>query len=754
VPVCLLQPPDITYSHPTIALRLCRARDSCPRELPPNVAFFVGREQETAQVKRMILQSRRSRQHRAAVVVFHGPGGSGKSALAVHLAHELANEFPDGQLYVDLQGSTPGLRPLSPVDVLHRLLGSLGVPDGDIPQDASDAAARFRTITATDRRLLILLDNAHDAHQLSAFLPAGDASAVLVTSRRPLGALEADRRFRLGGLPAADGYTLLRRLAENVAVDRVSAARIVELCDYLPLALRIVAGRLSSVRAVSLKDFAERLADRRRRLDELVLDGLAVRSCVGVGYEALVYSDSCIPRLAGRVFRLLGLLNVRDFQPELVAAMLGDSNVSMTRAALDHLVSAGLVEPLPSDRYGFHDLIRLVAAERAAEEEAADAGAGALHRGLAYYAGALRRADRLLQPGRISAVGEPSLPAGVTLPDFTTPHPARIWVDAELRSLVAAMEQAIGLPNGVRTVALFIGEPLWEYLYRRHDWNTARRLGELALGAAQQCGDSAMAAWAHVAVGRSAADFCEWDTAVLHFNRARSLYAEMGNHVGIVLALNSLGVAADFRGDADSANRYLTECLGLVRCHEMRGAEGVVLLNLSSVYAVLGRWSEALQAAERSLTIRRGLGNSAAVSSALRALASIQCLEGDLLEAARCADEAITLIRYEGDQVREHYGLLTRCEVSMRRGSHAKAIADADAALALARQRNDRYTEALALHQMSRVFEARGDRQRSAELQAEAGAVRAAVRTRRDTLLELLLQAADAETQDSAGAKD
>jgi hypothetical protein len=327
--------------------------------------------------------SNRAGQRRAAVVVVYGPGGSGKSALAVHLAHKVAAEFPDGQLYVDLLGSTPGLRPLGPIDVPRSLLRGLGLRESEIPHDAADAAAHFRTVTA-DRRLLIVLDNMADAGWLTALLPANHASAVLVTSRRPFGGLDVDRRLRLDGLPAHVGSTLLAQLAEEVAIDTVIADRIVQLCARLPLAIHTAAGRLTTRPDLSPAEFAKRLADRRMRLDELELDGLGVRSSVGIGYEALASGENHVGRLAARAFKAVGLLNVPDVDPAVVPAMLQELNVAVVCAALDHLVNAGLIEPLPGGRHRFHDLVRLVAAERATEDNSSRTET--LPRGLAYYA--------------------------------------------------------------------------------------------------------------------------------------------------------------------------------------------------------------------------------------------------------------------------------------------------------------------------------------------------------------------------------
>ena len=619
-----------------------------PRELPPDLSHFVGRETEALQARDVIIPRGGRSRHRAAVVVFYGPGGSGKSSLAVHLAHEIADRFPDGQLYVDLLGSTPGLRPLSTVEVLHRLLGSLGVRDSEMPGNAADAVARLRTETA-DRRLLMVLDNANDGNQLAALLPASQASAVLITSRRPLSTLDADRRLRLNGLPTRHGLALLARLAGDVAIDEVIATRILDLCDHLPLAVRISAARLANRPDLSPSELAERLADGRRRLDELELDGLAVRSCIRVGYETLTSHEGRAGGLAARTFRVLGLLKVPHIGPEVVAAMLREPDVTIARAALDQLVSAGLVEPLAAGRYRLHDLVRLVAAERATEEDGSTARTEALHRGLAYYAGALRHADRILRPTRMSAVDDPPLPPEIPLPRFTAMAQARTWVEAELDPLVAVTEQASALANGSWRMAVFISDALWYYLHIRHDWYAARRLGMLALRVAENHGDPAMAASAHLVVGRNAAEFREWHIAVQNFERALEMESKRGSHRGVAIALNSLGIVVRIsRRRSEALHHYSKAGTGpsfrLVRLRKGGPKQ--------SQQRLLPAWTmrEERSSAHWSAVSLSG-GSSATwveFGSALRNLAIVRCVGGDFAAAVEAGDRVHRIVRRDG----------------------------------------------------------------------------------------------------------
>lgn len=707
-----------------------------PREIPPDIGQFVGRRAELDRIISALMSSYPGGRQRPAVVVLSGSGGVGKSALAIHAAHEVAERFPDGQVYLDLLGSSPGLRPLTPVEALRRILRSLGVPQNELPEDEAGAAGQLRSLTA-DGRYLFVLDNATDMYQILPLIPSSARCAVVATARQALAALDADVRIELDVLPTADGVNLLQRITGDLAIDPSTATAIVERCDHLPLAVRIAGGRLVSRPDLSPGELAARLADRAQRLDELELEGVAVRSCIGVGYEALDSGTNPRDRLAARSFRALGLLNVPDVQPGIVAAMLAEHDVHIVKAALERLVTVQLLTAVHG-RYRLHDLVRLVAAERAAEDPPT-VRADALGRGFAYLAGGMRRADSALRPGRSWVPDGIEVPIDVRYPHFDQPTQAKAWVEAELPNAMAAAEQAGALgPEGHR-FALWLSGAIQPLLHTRNETVARYRLAMLALDAALGHSDPDVHGWVETIAGRSEADVGHGEAAVTHFRKALDVFQQAENHRGVAMALSGLGIVSLQVGDFEAALGYLTECLSYSRRHALDVHEAAILFNLGNVYAALGRWDEAQSHLERSLADWRDRDDPDGVGSAAGVLAAIHCYRDDLAVARRYVEGALACTRATGDVRRECHAMLVGSEVHLRAGDHRAAMADAEAALSLARSSRNPYSEAVALRQRAKITSATGDQAAAAELHAEAKRMLARLRVPPDPVYEVVL---------------
>jgi hypothetical protein len=359
-----------------------RAGGPPPRQLPGGVPGFVNRTEELNRLDVLLTERNQGRDAMAPCVVV-GTAGVGKTSLAIHWAHRVADQFPDGQLYVNLHGYDPNT-PVTADQALERFLRSMGVTGESLPTDLESRAALYRSLLA-GRRVLIVLDNAASVGQVRPLLPGDGGCLVLVTSRSRLSGLVArDGAYRvtLGVFPDHEAVGLLRAITAGYRLPDEAAelTELARLCARLPLALRIAAERAISRPRAPLHDLIEELRDESAVWDALTAgddESDAVRTVFAWSYRALSQD-------AGRLFRLLGLHPGVAFG-SAAAAALGDLPIARTRRLLDDLVGAHLLEqPLP-DRYEFHDLLRVYATDQARVEETADTVESAVRRVLTWY---------------------------------------------------------------------------------------------------------------------------------------------------------------------------------------------------------------------------------------------------------------------------------------------------------------------------------------------------------------------------------
>jgi NB-ARC domain len=328
-------------------------------QLPPDVADFTDREREAADVRRALEDP----EGRGGVALVAGKPGVGKSALAIHLAHALSAQFPDAQLYVDLRGGEPAehLDPLTPTEVLAGFLRALGIEQ--VPEQPAERVAFYRAQLA-HKRALVVLDNASREDQVRPLIPGSRSCAVLVTSRMQLPGLEGARPRELEVLDPGAALELLAKLIgdrDRLERERDAAEAIVRLCGYLPLAVRIAGSRLRTRPRWSLHKLVERLADERRRLDELRAGDREVRASFALSYRELKDDEA-------RLFRRLGVFPGPDFGVALAGALV-DTSSDEAEELLERLVDVRLLEEVGEERYRFHDLLRLFARERLEADE-------------------------------------------------------------------------------------------------------------------------------------------------------------------------------------------------------------------------------------------------------------------------------------------------------------------------------------------------------------------------------------------------
>ncbi|MEU9117873.1 BTAD domain-containing putative transcriptional regulator [Streptomyces sp. NPDC048483] len=401
-----------------------------PAQLPPDIADFAGRAEAAAH---LVSALRGASGGRAPVVAtLSGLGGVGKTALAVHVAHTVRAHFPDGQLYVDLQGTD--LAPAGSSSVLTHLLRALGVAESAVPDGVEQKAALYRSLLA-DHEVLVLLDNARDSAQVRPLLPGAPGCAVLVTSRARTLPLPGAHRVDVEVMDEGEALGLLGAIvgAERVAAEPDAARELVAACGGLPLAVRIAAARLASRPGRAMADLVARLSDERRRLDELRVGDLGVEAAFRGGYEALG------PGLA-HAFRAFALCGMPTFCRGAAAALL-DTTDDEAEAAVEMLVDAGLVELHGEDRYRYHELVGLFARRLGEAHDSPREREAAQHRFFDYVLATVLTAVRLIRPHGAppGLLRRPDSP-GRTLADADAAHE---WLHLAHTRLYAAVERAL-----------------------------------------------------------------------------------------------------------------------------------------------------------------------------------------------------------------------------------------------------------------------------------------------------------------------
>lgn len=365
--------PAVQEAHrEVLASPSTRTRPARLSQLPASPAEFVGRSDQITEIRTALESSRR----RTSLAVISGMPGVGKTGLALHIAEQLRDAFPDGQLYLNLHGGTPGVAPLEPVDALAVLLRGLGVDARRVPDDPAAASALLRSLLAPTRTLLVL-DDVASVTQVRLLLPAGSGCAVLLTSRRPLATLEAAAHVRLEPLSPRDGALLLERASGRswTTSDAEPVARLVALCGRLPLALRISAARLKRRRALPVEKLADRLARQEDRLDHLELEDLSVRRSLGAAQEALLGSGDPRDTDAAAALVLVGALDLPEYGSPLLAVAM-DRAEATAEQALDRLAEVALLQEPAWGRYTPHDLVRDFARELAGGRDRLDGPGG------------------------------------------------------------------------------------------------------------------------------------------------------------------------------------------------------------------------------------------------------------------------------------------------------------------------------------------------------------------------------------------
>jgi tetratricopeptide (TPR) repeat protein len=675
-----------------------------PRQLPPTVAHFTGREDELATLAALIKRPGGAKDSGAAVVIsaIDGTAGVGKTALAVHWAHRAAPWFPDGQLYVNLRGYDPG-QPMPTSDALAVFLRSLGVPAQDVPADEDERAARYRSMLA-DKRILVILDNAASAEQVRPLLPGSPSCTVVVTSRDTLAGLvarEGAKRLDLNLLPLDDAVDLLRALiGARAGSDSDTAARLALQCCRLPLALRVAAELAASRPAVPLAKLTAELADQRQRLDLLDPGGdprTAVRAVFSWSYRNLDASTA-------RTFWLLGLHPGSEFEP-YAAAALTNATLGQARRAIDVLARAHLVQQNGEGRYVMHDLLRAYARELAVSQSSEQERRAALTRLFDHYLHAAAAMAGILFPAeRRQPAG--ALPTPISFPPAADPAEARAYLDSELPNLAAVVAHTAehGWPGHTTRLAA----TLHPYLEIEYVFEAFAVHGH-ALRAARAIGDRSAEAEALASLG--GLDFWQGrlQEAVDGLHRALALFREAGDRPGEARVLGDLGIVGLQQGRYQQAVSHLQRALALHREAGNRSAEARVLSNLGRAAQRLGDYPEAAAHYNQALVMSRDTGDRIGEAYTLLRLSVIDLQQACHQQAVVRLRQALALFRVIRHRAGEAEALSGLGQASLRQGRHRQAADYFQQALTLFRKMGDVADEAEALNGLGEVMLADGE---------------------------------------------
>jgi len=591
------------------------ASTPAPSMLPADTPAFTGRNAVLRSLDDLLDTTRT-----AGLAVITGVGGIGKSTLAAHWAHRVAERFPDGQLHVNLRGFDIEDEPMSPTAAARLMLTALGVPPSQIPSDEDAQTALYRGLVA-DRSILIVLDNARDAAQVRPILPGGPGTFTLITSRNQLSGLVAQgaRPVPLDVLDTEDSRQLLASHLgpARVATEPQAVQRIVSACRGLPLALAIVAARAATRPGFTLEALGEEL---RGDLDGFAGDDPAtdIRTVFSWSYRALSGD-------AARLFRLLSLHSGPDWTAP-AAASLAAVPARSTRRLLRELAAAHLISEHVPGRFGFHDLVRAYAGELHHEIDTAAEREAALRRVFDHYLHTTHNAAMLFDtqsdPIRLGPVTAGAAPE--TLDD---PQHALVWSATELQVLLATVRAADRARLGVHTWKLALA--MTNILQR----NGSLQEGLIALRIGVQAAERVGAVAGQIQLLRhtslQAFQLGREDQAFAHLRLAMALCAEVDDAALLARVHRNCAVLRGRQERYEEAVEHGFEALRMfLRLGDERGT-AMAFNNIGWYFANLGRFDEALEYCEQALESSRRIGDFTHVASVLDSIGYIHLRRGN-----------------------------------------------------------------------------------------------------------------------------
>ena len=639
-----------------------------PALLPMTVPTFVGRQGEIASLDLLLAEDGEA----APVVIcaVSGTAGVGKTALAVHWAHRVRAEFPDGQLYLNLRGFEAAAPPVQPIEAIRVFLDALAVPTHRIPVGLAEQVGLYRSLVA-DRRILVVLDNARDSEQVRPLLPGGDATRVVITSRnRLLGlvAAEGARPLPLGTMDADEANQLLRRRLGSGRVDREPAAtaEIVAQCGGLPLALALVAARVAAHSRSTLQELALELRDSVTPLDSMTTgqdQATDLRHVFSRSYATLSAQGQAM-------FRMLGL-HPGPHTAEAAAASMANRSLEETRRILVELYDAGLVTEIALGIYTLHDLLHAYARELSEREESEVEREAAIHRLLDHYLFTAVNADRRLEPHR-DPIDLPAPCVGTVPEVMESPAAALAWFAQEYPALLRAVELAAA--RGLDQHAWRLPWALVTYFDLQGRWQPFKATQIGALAAAQRLGNVEAEGRALRHLANATIQMGDLDEADKYLQRALTLFEGLGDAAAQATAHMNLSLLRERQERIKESNDHAAQALRLFRAAGHRVGEGIALNSLGYGYALLGEFPAALEHCHQALELDRANGHRKGEAHTADSLGFIYGRLGDHVQATRWFGHALGLFREFGDRYNEADALLNLGDVFAAMGDHAAAI--------------------------------------------------------------------------------
>jgi len=678
------------------------------RTLPRDAVSFTGRHGELTLLLQALPPVASGR-----VVGIHaidGMAGIGKTTLAVRAAHQLADNFPDGQFFLPLHAHTPGQRPVDPAEALASLLLTAGLSAQQIPPGLEARAARWRDHVA-GKKVLLLLDDAAGHEQVRPLLPGGAGSLVLITSRRRLAALDDAAQVSLDTLSPDDAATLLARLAGRASSSSADAAvrEIARLCGYLPLAIGMLASQLRNHPVRTPEDLASELTAARDRLSLMYAENLSVGAAFDLSYAELNPGQQ-------RLFRQLGLVPGPSIDAYGAAALAGVGVVA-ARRHLDELYDQHLIAETRSGRFELHDLLREHARALAATDNPAEAEQ-ASGRLLDYYLHGALAAGRHFTPWASAYRRPPPSPAPAEGPDLAALPVAAAWLEAERPNLTAAVGQAAS--HGSPSHAIAVASAISGFLAARGYHDQSAALHHRALAAAREAGDRLGEAGALAELGVLDLGTAHHRAAAAKLTQAAAMFDDLDDGSGRAYALNQLAFLHTVTGDYHSAAVIQQQARSRASDASARAEEAMALNTLGLVQQLSGDHRSAAASLRQALAMSIEDGSILGQAYALNCLGVVQQETGEYEAATASQQRAFALFRDLGDVQGQAVSLNDIGLVQQETGELQAAEASHQQALALFRELGRRLGEAEALNRLGELATRTSAPGRACELHGQA----------------------------------